>query len=530
MSIPHNPVVRALGLTIALAGTSAAQGAAKSCEVNESRPGQVGRATLAVQIASSAGSPDAAKKQLVSAVKALTDNGEKMDNQVGRNFVLGKALVLWSMQPGVEMVTQRGPLGFSSNPTETIDLVAAIDSSFKVVEAAHPECIVETARWRGQKPWIDLVNAGIERLNAGEIDSATAIANRAIQLNPHAPYGYVVLASAKQKGEKASEAFVLYRKAVDVAAKDTSYADVRRQSLVNLGNLAADSAEMAQDAAAKKPYLDMARAAFEQVLADKDPGDFGASARAGICRVAIATGDTASLRQTYREPLTNPSSFSYGDLMNAGVCVARAEMVPEATTLFRAAYEKSPYHRDALSNLAIMLLRADKNEEALPLVHRLVSVEPNSPDNIQLQVLAYAGIAKRLREARTGRSQTATKTKTKTAAPRISAAANDSMFKIEAAYSDSAVKANERKDKLPYKVSLSEFSISDEKSTVSGNLTNNGTAEKTVTVKVDFLDKDGKVVSTKTASVGPVAASRAARFSVTTTPGTGIAAFRYVIE
>jgi hypothetical protein len=217
--------------------------------------------------------------------------------------------------------------------------------------------------------------------------------------------------------------------------------------------------------------------------------------------------------------------------MNAGVCVARAEMVPEATTLFRAAYEKSPYHRDALSNLAIMLLRADKNEEALPLVHRLVSVEPNSPDNIQLQVLAYAGIAKRLRDARTGgRSQAATKTKTKTAPPRMSAAATDSLFKLEAAYSDSAVKANERKDKLPYKVTLSEFSISDEKSTVSGNLTNNGTTEKTVTVKVDFLDKDGKVMSSKTASVGPVAAGRAARFSVTTTPGTGVSAFKYVIE
>jgi tetratricopeptide (TPR) repeat protein len=538
MSVSLSPAVRALGLTFAVAGTAAAQGAPKACEVNESRPGQVGRATLAVQIASSAGSPDAAKKQLVSAVKSLTDNGEKMDNQVGRHFVLGKALVLWSMQPGIEMVTPRGPLGFSANPTETIDLVATIDSSFRVVEAAHPECVAETARWRGQKPWIDLVNAGIERLNAGELDSATAIANRAILLNPHAPYGYVVLANAKQKGEKATEAFALYRKAVDVAAKDTAYADVRRQSLVNLGNLAADSAEMVQDAAAKKPYLDMARTAYEQVLQEKDPGEFGASARSGLCRVAIASGDTASLRQTYREPLTNPAAFSYGDLMNAGVCVARAEMIPEATTLFQAAYEKSPYHRDALSNLSIMLLRADKNEQALPLVNRLVSVEPNSPDNIQLQVLAYAGVAKRLREARTGPrpAQTSTKTKTKAApatrpsAPRLSAAALDSLFKLESAYSDSAVKANERKEKLAYKVALSEFSISDEKATVAGNLTNNGTAEKTVTVAVDFLDREGKVVATKSASVGPIAAGRTSRFTVTTTPGTGVAAFKYVIE
>jgi tetratricopeptide (TPR) repeat protein len=541
MSVSNNPVVRAFGLTFALAGTAAAQAATKACEVNESRPGQVGRATLAVQIASSAGSPDAAKKQLVSAVKALTDNGDKMDNQVGRNFVLGKALVLWSMQPGIALVTPRGPLGYTASPTETIDLVAAIDSSFKVVEAANPECIVETARWRGQKPWIDLVNAGIERLNAGEVDSASTLANRAIQLNPHAPYGYVVLANAKQKGDKASEAFALYRKAVEAATRDTAYAEVRRQSLVNLGNLAADSAEIAQGEAAKKPYMDMARSAFEQVLQDKDPGEFGASARAGLCRVAIASGDTASLRQTYNAPLTNPATFSYGDLMNAGVCVARAEMIPEATKLFQAAYEKSPYHRDALSNLSIMLLRADRNEEALPLVNRLVSVEPNSPDNIQLQVLAYAGVAKRLRDARSGPRPTqasATKTKAGTkaapaarpAAPRLSAAAADSLFRLEAAYADSAVKANERKDKLPYKVSLSEFSITEEKATVAGSLTNNGSAEKTVTVKIDFLDKDGKVVASKSASIGPIAAGKSSRFSVATTPGTGVAAFRYVIE
>ena len=542
MSVSNNPVVRALGLTIALAGTAAAQAATKACEVNESRPGQVGRATLAVQIASSAGSPDAAKKQLVSAVKALTDNGEKMENQVGRNYVLGKALVLWSMQPGVALVTPRGPLGYSTGPTENIDLVAAIDSSFKVVEAAHPECIVETGRWRGQKPWIDLVNAGIERLNNGDVDSATTLANRAIQLNPHAPYGYVVLANAKQKADKATEAFTLYRKAVEAAARDTAYAEVRRQSLVNLGNLAVDSAEIVQDAAAKKPYMDMARTAFEQVLQDKDPGEFGANARAGLCRVAIASGDTASLRQTYREPLTNPASFSYTDLMNAGVCVARAEMIPEATALFQAAYEKSPYHRDALSNLSIMLLRADKNEQAIPLVNRLVSVEPNSPDNIQLQVLAYAGIAKKLRDARTGgpRPQSATKTKTSTktktapaaapAGPRLSAGVLDSLFKLESAYSDSAVKANERKDRLAYKVVLSEFSTNEEKATVSGNLTNNGTTEKTVTIRVDFLDKEGKVVSTKTASVGPVAGGKAARFSVVATPGTGISAFKYVLE
>src|SRR5213075_879428 len=93
----------------------------------------------------------------------------------------------------------------------------------------------------------------------------------------------------------------------------------------------------------------------------------------------------------------------------------------EATTLFQAAYEKNPYHRDALSNLAIMLLRADQHAKALPLAQRLVSVEPNNPENLQLLVLSYAGIAKRARDARLGPKPAPTKAGTK--APARSASA-----------------------------------------------------------------------------------------------------------
>ena len=534
MSVFRSPATHALGLTIALASLAGAQ--QKACEVNESRPSQIGRATLAVQVATSA-QGDAAARQLMSAVKLLTDNGEKMDNQPGRNFVLGKALVLWSMQPNVDMVASRGKLGYSTDPTGTIDLAAAIDSAFKVVETAFPECIAETSRWRGQKAWINLVNKAIEKLNAEDPDSAEMVAKKAIMLNPYAPYGYVVLANVMQKRNRSTDAFDLYKKSIEMAQRDTAYDDIRRQSLIYLGNLATDSAEMAANADAKKPYVETARTAFETLLKDKEAGELASNARAGMCRLAIATGDTSSLKTTYREPLAAPTTFSYAELMNAGVCLARAEMVPDATTLFRAAYDKNPYHRDALSNLAIMYLRMDQQDKSLPLAQRLVAVEPNNPENIQLLVLSYAGIAKRARDTRlAGSRSTSTKTgakagATKTAAgPRLSQAVTDSLFKIEQAYTDSAVKANDRKEKLSYKVQLSDFSTNDEKSTVAGTITNQGTEAKAVTIKVEFLDKDGQVVTTKDASVGPVNAGSSARFSVTVNPGKGISAFRYTIS
>ena len=530
MSAFLRPIIRAAGLATVVASGLGAQ-AQKACEVNEGRPSQVGRATLAVQVAQSQQDPNAVARQLTSAVKALTENGEKMENQVGRNLVLGKALVLWSMQPNVELVTRRGSLGYTQNPEGMVDLAKAIDTAFKVVETANPECISETARWRGQRAWINLVNKSIERMNADDIDAAEEAAKNAIVLNPYGPYGYVVLANVKQKRNQSSEAFGLYQRAIDAASRDTSYDDIRRQSLIYLGNLAADSAEAVTDTAAKKPYVQTAKNAFEKVLADKGANDLRENARSGMCRVAIASGDTAVLRTMYKDPLASPGGFTYQDLMNAGVCLARAEMVTEATQLFQAAYEKNPYHRDALSNLAIMHLRKDNHEAAIPLTERLVSVEPNNQENHQLLVLAYAGVAKKARDARIAGSKAAPVTKGKAptkAAPRLSQAVQDSLFKVEQEFNAKAVAANEARENLTLRITLSDFSVTDEKSTVAGTIQNTGSTDKDVTMKIEFLDRTGRVVATKDAAVGNVAAGRSGRFSVTTTPGKEVAAFRYM--
>jgi len=544
MRVRARPAVRALALSAVLASVGSAQ-AAKSCEVNESKPSALGKASLATMTAASAQTPDAAKKQLLNAMKQLAIVGDKTDNQAGKSFVYGKALVLWAMQPGISLETKRGTIGLTDNPDEDIDLAASLDAAFKVVEAAMPECISETVKWRGQKPWVDMVNKAIERLNAEDSDSAAYAAQRAITLNPFAPYGYVVLANVKQRQQKTTEAFGLYRTSVELSQKDTIYDDIRRQSLIYLGSLAADSAEAAADSAARKPYIDQARMAFEAILADKGASEAASNARNGLCRISIASGDTGSLRRDYKEPLASPSSFSYSELMNSGVCMARAEMGPEANLLFKAALEKNPYHRDALSNLAIVLLRMDRYDEAVPLASRLVSVEPNNPENLQLLVLAYAGIATRARNARvpktTAPAPAAKAPATKApgtkapaaavpAAPKLSAAVSDSLFKLEQAYTDSAVSMNTRKDSLSVRVSLSDFSTLKDKSVLQGSLLLSAAAnapEGEYTVKVDFLDDKGGVVSAVEAKVA-LTSQRAGRFKVEAT-GATIAAFRYSI-
>jgi hypothetical protein len=61
---------------------------------------------------------------------------------------------------------------------------------------------------------------------------------------------------------------------------------------------------------------------------------------------------------------------------------------------------------------------------------------------------------------------------------------------------------------------------------LGGTITNSTDQAQTYTMKVDFLDASGKVVSSQTTTVGPVAPGQSGRFSVTGA-GAGIAAFRY---
>src|SRR5438034_5149253 len=102
---------------------------------------------------------------------------------------------MYLMQPNTPAVEQRSVLGLTSNPTGTIDLYAAADSAFSMVEKASPECATLISQWRQQKPWLNALNGAINALNAGQLDSAETLAKRSLILDRKAPYAYSVLGS-----------------------------------------------------------------------------------------------------------------------------------------------------------------------------------------------------------------------------------------------------------------------------------------------------------------------------------------------
>lgn len=528
MLVFRSTAITSLVLATALAIPAAVHAQDKQCSVDEGKPSDVARAYLTISQVAGAGAdakPEELEGKLAASVRLLTQPGGGSENPVGRAYDLGKLLILWSMQPDVPIVANRGRIGYATDPSGTVNIAMAVDTAFRVVESSMPECASETIKWRSQKPWINLVNGAIQELNAGALDSAQLHAAWSLAFNGQAPYGYMVLGQVAQRRQQADTAIALLQQAVAHANGDTTYDNVKWQSELNLGQLAAGVADTAQDPTVKAKFAGIAKTTFQALVDDSTAANsFRESARSAMVQVNLAMGDTASAKAAYQAQLNSPSQFTFNQLIQAGVAAAHANDEDAARTLFHSAYVANPYHRDALSNLAIYEIRAQHFDTALTLVNRLHEVDPDGA-NGRLAVLTYAGLAKKYADlnkdivTRFAKTKSAKEKKVLTDSAALTTDSNR-------VYTDLAVKANARADSMPVVVSFTEFSNVNNKVTLGGTIANNTGAEHTYTLKVDFLDTSGAVVASQQATVGPLPANTAGKFSVTST-APGIAAFKY---
>ncbi len=528
MLVFRSTAITSIMLATALALPAAAQQAqTKPCSVDEGKPSEVARAYLTIsQVAGAApdAKPEEIESKLASAVRLLSQGGSA-ENPVGHAYEMGKLMVLWSMQPNVPLIVKRGRLGFTTNTDSTVNLAAEADSSFKVVEKAMPECASETIKWRSQKPWISLVNGAIQELNAGAVDSAETHAKWSLYFNDTAPYGYMVLAQVAQRRQQTDSAIALFQKTIALASTDSTYNNVKWQSELNLGQLASNAAQAATDSATKQRYDGVAKATFEALANDTTASNsYRESARSSMVQVSLEMGDTATAKAAYQAQLSDPSKFTFNELIQAGVAAAHANDEEAARTLFHSAYASNPYHRDALSNLAIYDIRAQQYDSALVLVNRLKEVDPDG-NNARLATLTYAGLAKKFADlnkdivARYAKAKGAKLKKQLTDSAALTTDSNR-------VYTDLAVKANASADSMPVVVAFNEFSNASDKVTLGGTITNHTATAQTYTMKVDFLDNKGAVVTSQQQVVGPVAPQSAGQFSITVT-APGITAFKY---
>lgn len=520
-----------------IAGFAASAGAqTKACEIEDGTPQQVARAVFDLQVAQQSSKPDDALAKLKDAVKLLND-GDLKRNPVGRAFLLGKTYSMFLGSPSMANgMTTRGAIGYATDLAAPFDLYAGIDSTMSIVEASNPDCASQTAVIRRSKAWSELINQSFELVNADKVDSAAVLARRSLTLAKNVPFAYMVLAQKSLKDEKYKDVIEQYKLAV-ANGGDSAFADYKRQNLMNMGKVAAQAA---QDSGPDRAfYIAEAKAAYAALA--KDPGTkYADAARQGQADLALLSGDTAAVRATYQDQLSNPAAFSYNSLLTAGVSAARAGLNKDAIKLFEGAQAYNPYSRDVLYNLARLYLLDSAITKGIATTQKVLNVDPSNPDNFQLLQVAYQTTQRNLQlkrreidahaKALGQRANNPKSTKAQISAAIDSAARLTPVLKayddsIKAAV-DSNLKYVSAITSIPARVTVREFIPTPDKATISGTVSNQGDAAKAFNLTIEFLDKAGTVVATKTVAVPSVEPKRAVSFSAEGV-GAGIIAFRY---
>jgi len=513
-----------LGLLSTLAAPAFAQVAGGTCNIDQNKPNSVKNATLSLVRLQGATKPEDRGRILTQVVNQLSSEKSK-DNPAGQNYMLAQALIDWAAEPGMGGVVQRSMLGYTTEPTATIDVLAAADSALKRLAEAAPGCSAQVAQMRQNQAWLNQINAAIAALNAGKADSAEYYANRSLLMYQGSPYAYHVLSAVAQNKNDDAAATRYWQKVIETAGTDTSYRELRNSAMYNIAVTKAQAVEAATGAQQKTLAKDAA-SALQAFVASAPTSPDALRAQPTLARMLLLAGDTTAVVGTYGDQLANPSKYTDLQLTQSGVTASQIGKPADAAKLFEAALAQNPYERDALNNLSATLLSMKAYDKIVPVASRLIAIDPSNPDNYAFISLAYNGMA--------------------------NAAANGSPAKK--ALNDSALKYYQMSEAMPVKVTFNEFSRGDARSAVGmtvealqGNAppaattaparpgtrpapaakpAAPSTAPKSYTIKLEFLDKNGNVVDSQTQTVGPIAPGdrKPIRFE-TTKPG--VVGFRY---
>jgi tetratricopeptide (TPR) repeat protein len=471
--------------------------AGPTCEVDNGKPQAVARATFSMARAQSTlkatGNPT---KDLRDVVSSLAASSLDKENPVGKAYLLGQAYILFLDRPDITPITTRSSIGLTTNPAGTIDLFAAADSAWRVVEATSPGCAALGKQWRQQKPWLAVTNAAINALNSNKLDSAEYLARRALILDRTAPYAYSVLASVAKERKDYPAAADYWKKTLTAIGTDTAFNDVRDRTLYDAASVITERAGTATGAE-KKALARDAINAWNALLAHATDDVQNTNAIISLPKLYVVAGDSLSIPKIYAPMIAQPARYGENTLMQTGVVASKYKHPEDAVTLFGAVLARNPYQRDALNNIAASYIFTSQYDKVFPVVTRLTDLDPNNPDNWMLSAYSYAGL---LKTTKTG--------------------------KLNKQYTDSLVYYNGKADKMPVKVLFIEFTRTSDGTTLAGSIENKSAAAKTYPLSVDFLDRTGQVLFTETVTVGPVPAKGTKEFRIKSAKG-GVAAFRY---
>jgi tetratricopeptide (TPR) repeat protein len=495
-------------LVIALGPMSAL--AQAKCDIDEKKPNQVKDASGALTRAElPMGKPEDKLNFMKQAVTLLTKDADKIAaaNPIGRQWILGRAYADLIAADSTNLgVVSRAKVGIATSPEGTIDLVAAADSAFDAVEAAQPGCKEQTEEAR-RKIYAPLVNGAVNLYNQQKPDSAGALARRGLSIYDGHRLSYIaynIQGNVLQSKDSIDAAVASFKKMTELMKGDTATLEDRKNTMLNIAQLIMLQGDNG-DANVKKAKMAEASSWLQEYLKEF-PGD--AKAQGALARAQIASGDAGAAERVFGEMVASPDKYTDQQLFEAGVNAARAERAKDAAALFEAGLKKNPYSRDGLFNLAVTLQNLDRWDDMVAPLKRLVEVDPENPDNYRLWATYYQGKAKVAKEAAAKKPATSPEAK-------AYAAANDSLLKYF-----------NRMQNAPVKVAFTLWSHDGAKHSLGGTVENLTDAQKSVTLKFDFLGADGSVIASKEAALADIAAKGSKAFKLEV-EGAGIVAFKY---
>jgi tetratricopeptide (TPR) repeat protein len=482
--------LRSLLLIASLTATAGTAGA-QACVIETGKPAQLAGARRYINLIGGGDRQSEKPNHLRSGSRVLVEQTEKIDNQIGRFYLLGKLYAIWLGQEVATPVTTRGFLTLEGDPNAPVDLYAEIDAAFDKVESLNPACADSTRPYR-MTVFGRVFNKALEARQAGQFDSAETMALRALVVNPKSTAAWNLIAAARDGRKDAAGYQAALAKVIEIGESDPDGIDARKAAMYNLGVLKLNEA-MAMQGGDQTARAKEAEGLFRQYLA-LAPGS--AEATTGLSRALRVLGDSSGVSGIFQGMLNDAAKFTAGQLFEAGVGAAGADDWAMSSKLIEAGLTKNPYSRDALFNLTNAYLTLEEGDKMLAAVNRLLDLDPSGRTNLRLKAGAFQRVAK---------NSTDEKLKT---------AAQDSIVAYLSKYE--AQKFDMRPQFQPVAGGAK----------LLGRITNLGDAPASFTVNVEFLDAKGAVVTTGSATVPNIGPTAFQEFEIEG-KGAGIVAYRY---
>ncbi len=278
------------------------------------------------------------------------------------------------------------------------------DSAFTRAEATAPDCEVDISR-RRQEAWVVLANAGMEKQQAGDLDSAIVLLRDATSIFRDLPHVFENLGILFANAGLTDSAVSYFEQAVAKSEGDSTLVDNRNSATLNMAIMLQRASRHPEAIQVLHRYLGWF------------PGDKDARRSLVFSFREAGMADSADILETQlvaEFAAMTLDSLEFSDAMAVGVsqfnsaqrqALATAEgsdsakqaearlrsaaLFGEAAKVFETLMGRNPWSRDAAYNLANTYLALDDKPNLTRAARGLLAIEPLNEDAYRLLGQGY---------------------------------------------------------------------------------------------------------------------------------------------